>query len=759
MAEKKKCEPTILSVEEKKKRRDTNLDKIDAIINNTMIADEEKAVNDILTKSPEELEAQAIINEVVSVKKIQGDIPNPPVAENPIPIIKIEPIIVKPFTTRTEFSLPVELVAEIMRNPLFDENFLADLHDIITKERVMDLCDPETLEERTIEFKELGKGKCSPVIPDPVEREAQRNGLLKQMVTILMKDDAPPQDVITPDNIDEFIKNIKPDGILSIEEANECIEEIRKAVKEIKEHNAFIREELLVMGDLLLPFFANFASLDYQIHVLILYAERYGVSLYINDINDVLSELETRMDNFQLATKFDEDKLFDNIVAKTYRDFIKEQIFFYRNQIGSIESTRKTVHIRNEMEAKGEAREAYGEIPKLLEGDFTYITDGANVYDIEYGIDLESSNGAISDHYDVITRPPEPIEITNNTYLDNLLQDNVDSLQNNIFPLLTGEIRDKNIEAAQLIHPVIFYNAFPLSSVVENPILSVDTINIIEDQGLGIESETANKVRAKMIEVKDRMIPYMERIINIYEIADVKSQKEKAVEILSKIVCAGKPIIEGIIPLNKPCSVTKDLTWNTFPANKDHELTNIEYWRCFQDTLNEMGKNYRATGYILPESPSNTNANTSFPNFPPFLIPFSGINEGNEDTRVDLLIEWIPLTVIPTQASVIVIFLTVNGIIITPTVWIWKFKPIGLGESLHLILFKGGDQMIKRFTAITTSTLGVVDGLDLDPALTKTSPFIEDDLPPPERMSTNNTAFVRYLTAWLQKAIPFMGFP
>lgn len=749
----KKCRPVILSSEEKKKKRDENLSKINIIIHNTIIEDEAKAVENVLSKSPEELEAEAVKNEAISIPEPPKDAPEPPVAKKPIPTIKIDPPTEKEPTNRTEFSLPVELIKEVLENPILDENFLADLHDIVTKTRSLDKCDPDVVLE-PLEIKELIK-KCYPVVPDPEENEAQRNGLLAQMAALMMKDAAPSLDKITPINIDEFIKNIKPEGVLSIEEANKCIEDIRAATEEIKTHNKYIREELLIMGDLLLPFFANFASFDYQIHVLILYAERYNVTLYVDDINSILDDLESRMDNFQLATKFDEDGLFDNIVAKAYRDFIKEQITYYRGQIETLKSTRKVVHINNISASEREAQDAYEEIPPLLEEDLSKTSDGANVYDINYNIDLDNSNGAISDHYTAIERKPEAVEITNNTYLDNLLQDNVDSLQNNLFPLLTGEIRDKNIEAAQLIHPVIFYRAFPLSSVVDNPPQSVDTADIVEDQGLEVESETANKVRAKMIEVRDRMIPYLERIMNIYEIADVESQKEKAVEILSKIRCAGKSIIEEVIPTNEPCSVVVDLKWNTFPADKEHELTNVKYWNCFQDTLNEISKSYRVTGYILPESPASTNTNTSFPNFPNFP---PNNNNTTQDIRVDLPIEWIPLTVIPTQASVIVIFLTVCGIIITPSVWIWKFKPIGLGESMHLILFRGENQMIKRFTAITTSADGVVDGLDVDPPKTKKSAFVEDDLPPPERMDTRNGAFSRYLHSWCREAQPFMGF-
>ncbi len=777
------CESTILSAEEKKKKRDVELKKMDIIINNTLVSSENQAQNELATRTDKEIDRAVIEVEniltvvssfdisllsltdaviVINILKERGIIDKQQVtiAANNAPSLGIfsgdsvavvrallalnmitqqqlndvisqattgilpgqevqapqklgkkeddpkeftssieierklapqlqagqtlqdapkvvqDEIKSQKKTTKTTFKLPKDLVEEIISNPILDIDLLEDLEKLTTQTRVIDPCDPETLAEQIKEFKELGKNVCFPTVPTTSEKEAQRNKILPQ--------------------VDEFIEEITPDSELINEaEAQKCIGGIEIAIKTIKVHTDFVKEELENIGEKVITFFSLMASFDYQFHALLLYAKRYNETLYMTEIDNTLDALESKITNLDLP---------NSLVANTYKNFLLQQITFWRSQVQDLDSTEIIINIINVAAKETSAKNKYDNIPPLLEDEFSRLTHSANIHDIQFFTNLGNRKGKLTDLLIIMSREPTQQEKENDTYFEHLMQETKVELESNMFPLITNTIRSRNIATAQLIHPILKHR--------------------------GTQN---NFLRSRFRIVSNSWIPFIEDVINTYEISDRQSQMEKSIEILHQAKCIDdKPIV---VPKKEEIEVNIDLDWKTFPEDAETDVKKLKYWQHFQKTLNKVAllpKHY-SIGLLVP-SPTGV-------------------------VRVPFPVIWIPIVVIPTKVSVIVIWLTINGVVVSPTTWIWKFKPIGDGKSVHQTLFRGGNKTIKDKTRTESQSLGVVNGLDLNPKLTKTSPFIVDDIPAPERISISNILFVSYLNKWCSTARPQMGFP
>lgn len=174
----------------------------------------------------------------------------------------------------------------------------------------------------------------------------------------------------------------------------------------------------------------------------------------------------------------------------------------------------------------------------------------------------------------------------------------------------------------------------------------------------------------------------------------------------------------------------------SYSADNMATLEQFKYWQYWAGVLNivTLSPQYWTTGIYVPGP--------------------------NGVTKIPLPIFWIPLVVIPTPFAVMVIFLTVNGIVISPTVWMMTFKPLPDSKSRHIVLFRGANVKITD-KKIETKTAGdtVVGGLDVLPQQHMSSILIKDDIPIPERMTLGNFLWVKYLNSWCSTAKPKMGLP
>jgi hypothetical protein len=174
----------------------------------------------------------------------------------------------------------------------------------------------------------------------------------------------------------------------------------------------------------------------------------------------------------------------------------------------------------------------------------------------------------------------------------------------------------------------------------------------------------------------------------------------------------------------------KDNNNRGFSSHKESDLSKIDYWFEFCKVLNLQGllPIYWTTGLII------TN---------PIKLP----------------IIWIPIIPINTPVGLFVIWITINGVVVAPTIYNLRFMPIGDADSYHLLLFRGGNAFIKTKTGSKAVGLPIVNGIDINPDLSKTIPFVQDDLPIIERLQITNPPFLLFLNSWLNSCLPYMGLP
>jgi len=178
---------------------------------------------------------------------------------------------------------------------------------------------------------------------------------------------------------------------------------------------------------------------------------------------------------------------------------------------------------------------------------------------------------------------------------------------------------------------------------------------------------------------------------------------------------------------------TKNLNYNTFSPAGQPDFTKLKYWKVYAKVITQIN--------LLPKYWRVG-----------LLIPYPG---GIKKIKTPII--WKPLSVISLPTMLIVIFLTIDGMIVCPTIWVLLQKPIADAESKHLVLLKGANQSIKTKTGVKVANLKIVDGIDTAPLFSKVQPFEKDDLPSIERLSVFNKQLINYITKFLDKAVQYMG--
>jgi hypothetical protein len=228
------------------------------------------------------------------------------------------------------------------------------------------------------------------------------------------------------------------------------------------------------------------------------------------------------------------------------------------------------------------------------------------------------------------------------------------------------------------------------------------------------------KVIADNNEYLDDLMFYANNVEAKYRVETLKLK-------LGKTLVCGQPLFEESIA---PEEQSEDLEKAFF--SNDQEGSNflkIGYWLKFSKVLNVVAlqPQHYAVGLTTPDGPK--------------LMP----------------INWIPLTARKFAGSLYVLFITVNGVVVSPALYEFKFSKASNELSQFKILFRGGNSVIKTGTGVEKIAIKIVDGIDVTPEISKKLPFSKDDLPILERLKISNILFLDYLNKWCVAAKRYSG--
>lgn len=219
--------------------------------------------------------------------------------------------------------------------------------------------------------------------------------------------------------------------------------------------------------------------------------------------------------------------------------------------------------------------------------------------------------------------------------------------------------------------------------------------------------------------------------------SDTKIVVQDFKEKLAKIKICGKEVFKDIDKAVTPKTFNEDINSNGYSQYPDDSdlSKSLEYWRKWglNLTLVNLLPQYWTIGLLIPNP--------------------SGV------ARIPLPTIWTPLAVFSTPTHLYVFWITVNGIVVAPTIWQLELSKTAGNKSFHLLLFRGGNVLIKQGTTTECLKIPLVAGIDVNPTLSKTLPMTTDDLPTIERLVPINLLYLSYLDKWLTQAKNYMGFP
>lgn len=223
-------------------------------------------------------------------------------------------------------------------------------------------------------------------------------------------------------------------------------------------------------------------------------------------------------------------------------------------------------------------------------------------------------------------------------------------------------------------------------------------------------------------------------MLSAYDAMDGSKMETYTKSKLTAIKACGQTVVDTTDEAATDTSL-KDINHKTYSKSGQPDFTQLKYWKVYSKIINTIGllPMYWRVGLLIPTP--------------------AGI------LKIPVPIIWKPLVVIPTPLALIVIFITIDGMIVSPVVWTLIQKPIANAESKFLVLFRGANQSIKTDTGVKMLNLPVVGGEDINPALSRILPFEKDDLPSIERTTILNSLLLVYINKWLSVATQYLGIP
>lgn len=366
----------------------------------------------------------------------------------------------------------------------------------------------------------------------------------------------------------------------------------------------------------------------------------------------------------------------------------------------------------------------------VIDSRFTIENDKYGFFDISWSNYQNNTNGIVGDIRHIFKKEPNESEIKKGNYLENRKTD--------FIKLLTDYFSSDYFSSDTIYkfcYCVLYYG------------------NI-------------KKLKSKLGESKKNLILSFSELFDIISILDTEKQKNNIIDELKKLECCGKPLDIKNPDEQESIPVSDDLSNNSFNKKGNPELTDLKYWQKYALNLTALNllPIYWTTGLVIMGAP------------------------------LKLPTVWIALYCIKTPVNIIVLFLTINGIVVSPVIWILNMKPIADNQSMLLVLFRGGMKEIKTDTncvplniqlipissplsllqfskpdlpdiaipnqkpTVPTIPLDTtIPEIDLNTMLSLVSLFKTDDLPTYERLLPINLPYVAYLDKWLTTAKPFMG--
>lgn len=542
---------------------------------------------------------------------------------------------------------------------------------------------------------------------EPKKVDVKENqGCMPKIVPDDERDKLLSKDITTVDNFlnlgGALADVMSAGGIRETAKMVECSGKITNAVNQIKQENDAIKIETDKLIQYTTAYYTTLLSYSYNLHVSIQHARLYQIQWLHDNINNKLHHIKDRLTYFS-QEKYNKNKLYSKI-GEAHRFVTLERINGLINEMANMQHPTYTVNWEN-------VSSKINYVSNTLTNNLHHwlntgklSTSHTVIYDF-VGANRTDS-GLIHNLLSIMGREPSEDEAKSGNYMINLANQTEQGIMNLRDDLQTFIVNVR--ESSRWAYAVMRYQNF-------------------------------HSFQFEMLEeVHNRLLEAIYNLINAYEISDLRTQKENAISKLKNVECFDDQLTDGSL-------VDQDLPENTTTPNNNHKtyssdenagIKTLKYWQLFARQLNLVAllPIHWSIGLIIPAP--------------------SGV------VRVPLPVIWIPLVVIPTPAMVTVVWLTINGMVVCPTIWQWRFKPIADGDSYHLTLFRGGNRLIKNKTGTELANLGtIVGGLDTNPDITKSAPFIKDDIPVQERLNPTNILYMAYLNQWCSKAKPSMGLP
>lgn len=287
-----------------------------------------------------------------------------------------------------------------------------------------------------------------------------------------------------------------------------------------------------------------------------------------------------------------------------------------------------------------------------------------------------------------------------------------------------------------------------------------------KDRSYIVTTSSINDLKHTIMELSKKFQLELQKFYEYTDIMDVDSNMQWIIDNYQNLRCLRNTNLAAAIKEeDDEIENNNPATEHTIPNNREeYDLTTSQYWKKYTKYLNLVSllPMHWTIGLILPNG-----------------------------TRIPLPIIYKFVTVIYIHPILTVIWLTINGCIVCPTVLTIDFGlkkmlgnipiPTGIGfsssdsdvSSVWTTLFRGSMQQITKNNggckaAFSSNILKPIVGNAQNPItaivdsaidITKSLPMTVDDYPPYNRLSLKNIPYLSYLKKMCGTAKPFMGLP
>ena len=596
-------------------------------------------------------------------------------------------------------EIPV-YIKELLKNPIFKDVDIKTLENAISKEFDRDLC-----EQKPITLKEIMDRCVYRLTSD--EREKRINDILPPSDDI--RDADVPDDV---DSITEAGKYINPKfspDTGSEKCLTECMNNITKIVDDIKVTTIKNTDEYKKLDKYLSDYYAASALLHNAFYSLYTYYKYKNKRTRINRLKEVIHKMKYTNSTNSVVGKYFIDRM-DKLLIE-YRSVVDDGYQYYYKNYG-----RSTAINSDDIIISKKARK---KADKILKNRIKEISNQIYLYkdQVRYRITTKDiSYGVVNTTIKKYEIEPTEDEAKDYEYTR--------KKQDGLYDILvTNEIvRTRRVPDGSSNTGMITYGG-------TMPKLFDDIRNNAKRIGFNFYTVSGDEYTKYFKKLVDNFSKKHDAIITMLENVDIDNITNGVKDGMSQIFCCGEQLE---VPDDEVIDYAKDLDNRTYSGTDDSDISTSKYWKEFTKylNLNALIPIYWRNGIILPNG-----------------------------VKIPLPIIFIHMITIKVGPVIIVIWLTINGLVIVPVVYILQFEPLADASSIWLIMFRGANKKIKDKTGVEILNIPMVGGINVNPELSKILPFKTDDLPTIERMKITNPLYLVYLNKMLLKIKSSMGLP